>query len=113
MKYLAKTVQVIKGREWTFYLLSDKVFDKLHNPEGESNNAMTLPPKYEVHFPKSSWNIIDIRHELGHCFFAMTETMSSNLDVEQVEETFCSIIGNNLPEIQLISDRIAECFFNH
>jgi hypothetical protein len=42
----------------------------------------------------------------------MTNTISSNLDVEQVEETFCSIIGADLPEIQLIADRVAECFFN-
>lgn len=112
MKYVAKTVQTIKGREWSFYLLTDKVFEKLHNTEGEENNAMTLPPKYEVHFSKSSWSIVDIRHELGHVFFAMTDTNSSNLDVGQVEETMCSIIGSSLPEIALVADRVAECFFN-
>jgi hypothetical protein len=112
MKYIVKTTQTVKGREWSFYLLSDRVFDKLHNADGEENAAMTLPPKYEVHFSKSSWSMIDIRHELGHVFFIMTGTNSSNLDVAQVEETMCSIIGADLQEIALIGDRIAECFFN-
>lgn len=113
MKYLAKTTIQIKGRDWSFYLLSDRVFNKLHNPEEEGNAAMTVANKYEVHFAKSDWNLVNIRHELGHVFYAMAEVTSSNLAPDQVEETMCSIIGANLPDICLISDRIAECFFNH
>ena len=114
MKSVTSITILVKGREWKFSLLSDRVFDKLHNsePENDQNGAMTLPPKYEVHFPKSSWNIIDIRHELGHVFYTMADVGSSNLTPDQVEETMCTIIGQNHAEIGLIADRVAECFFN-
>lgn len=113
MKHIAKITLSVKGRNWTFLLLTDRAFDKLHNPDGEQNAAMTMTSKYEVHFCKNHWDLTNIRHELTHCFYAMAEVNSSDLSPEQVEETMCSIIGQNYAEIGLISDRIAECFFNH
>lgn len=113
MKPLASTTIKIKGREWKFLLLTDRQFDKIHNPEGQLNNAMTISSRYEVHFPKSSWNIVDIRHELSHCFYTMSSVNSSELTPLQVEETMCSIFGAHGPEMMLIADRVAECFFNY
>lgn len=113
MKPLASIVLKIKGRNWTFLLLTDRAFNKLHNPEGESNAAMTLFTKYEVHFAKTDWSLVDIRHELGHCYYAMSQVGSSELTPSQVEETMCSIFGAHGPEMSLIADRIAECFFNY
>lgn len=113
MKSLASITLQIKGRDWKFLLLTDRAFDKLHNPEGEQNAAMTIPTRYEVHFSKSHWDLVNVRHELMHCFYAMAEVNSSDLSPEQVEETMCSIVGQNYAEIGLIADRIAECFFNH
>lgn len=112
LKPIVQITLKVKGRDWKFMLLTDKAFNKVHNPNDENNAAMTLPTKYEVHFSKSDWNIIDIRHELGHVFYAMAEVASSNLSPDQVEETMCSIIGQNYHEIGLLSDRVAECFFN-
>lgn len=103
----------IKGRDWSFMLLSDKQFDRLHNSEDEGGRSgITLPISYECHFRKSDWTIVDIRHELGHILYEMSLTTSSNLTPDQVEETMCSIIGTHSPEIILWSDRVAERFFS-
>lgn len=117
MKILASTQIKIKGRPWKFILMTDRAFDKLHNSnEDEADNqnaAMTISTKYEVHFPKSYWNIIDIRHELTHCYYAMAGVNSSELTTLQVEETLCEIVGKDGPEIMMNADRVAECFFNY
>jgi hypothetical protein len=100
----------IKGRDWKFKLLSDAKFNKLHNGDGGDRPGVTMPPNYEVHFRKSDWTLIDIRHELGHVLYHMSLTTSSDLTPDQVEETMCSIIGYHVPDIIVWSDRIAEKF---
>lgn len=105
----------IKGRDWTFRLMSDKNFDKLHNSnEKEDDNcnvAMTLPTHYEVHFRKSDWCAKDIRHEIGHLLYSMTNTHTASHDPLQTEETFCEIIADHSAEIIFWSDLIADRFF--
>ena len=105
----------IKGRNWTFILMSDKAFDKIHNSsenEDENNNAgMTLPPSYEIHFRKSNWCIKDIRHEMGHMLYSMSLVNSANHKPDQVEETFCEIIAEHASEIIFWSDLVADRFF--
>lgn len=97
----------IKGRQWTFILMSDAKFDKLHTPE---DGAMTVPDKYEVHFRRSHWNSSFIIHELSHVLFNMSLVGSSELTPAQVEETMCDINGMHHGEIGLWRDRIAEKF---
>jgi hypothetical protein len=101
----------IKGRSWTFQLIPDKRFDKLHNQDGENRSGMTIFGTYSVHFRKSDWCLVDIRHEIGHILYFMSLNASSDLTSNQVEESMCSIIGTHAPEIILWSDRVAECFF--
>lgn len=105
----------IKGRDWTFRLLTDKNFDKLHNNyEKEEDNcsvAMTLPTHYEVHFRKTNWCVKDIRHELGHVLYSMSLTHTASHTAGQVEETFCEIIADHCAEIVFWSDLIADRFF--
>lgn len=105
----------IKGRTWTFILMTDKAFDKLHNsnenPEENNNGAMTLPTVYEVHFRKTDWTLILIRHELGHVLYQMGLNGSTNHTPAQVEEAMCTIIGYHNAEIDLWADRICERFF--
>lgn len=105
----------IKGREWKFVLMTDRAFDKLYNNNENAadneNAAMTRPTLYEVHFRRGDWDLITIRHELGHVFFSMSLTNSSSLDPAQTEETFCEVIAHHGSEIILLSDRIAERFF--
>lgn len=114
MKHLAIIHRNIKGRDWIFKLLSDRVFDKLHNPEGdEGNSGMTLFNRYEVHFAKSEWDLTDIRHEISHIYFYMSNTGSAELDASQTEETMCEIFGKHGLEICVLADTISECFLNY
>lgn len=101
----------IKGRSWTFILMSDAKFDKINNPEGEAHTAMTVQRQYEVHFKKSEWTVIDIRHEIGHILYYMNQTDTADLKPDDVEEVMCQIIGHNAPEIVTWADRVAEKFF--
>lgn len=113
MKHLAHIIKEIKGKQWHFKLFSDRVFDKVHNPNDEGNAGMTIFSKYEVHFSKSEWDLVDIRHELSHVYFYMSNTGSAELSALQTEETMCEIFGNHAPEMVMIADSIAECFLNY
>jgi hypothetical protein len=115
MKHLTSIDISIKGRNWTFKLISDKIFDKIHNsdPSDNQNAGMTIFSTYEVHFPKSEWDIVDIRHEILHIYKYMCNTGSTALDVDQVEELLCEIFGNNGLEMCMYADHVAERFLNY
>jgi hypothetical protein len=101
----------IKGRPWKFVLVPDKRYDRQHNTEPDDNSAaITLPDLNEVHFKKSIWDIITIRHELAHVLYNMSLVSSAALTADQVEETFAEIIANHCPEIIFWSDLIAHKF---
>lgn len=110
-KYTKSITLSIKGRDWSFNLLADKTFDKLHNTEGESHTAMTLINQYRVDFRKSDWCLEDIIHELGHVLKSMSETHTTDLSSDQTEELMCQIIAKNYAEIGVWTSRIAEKFF--
>jgi hypothetical protein len=101
----------IKGRPWSFSLLPDKRYDKLYNtgPE-DASVAMTLANQYVVHFRKSDWDIITIRHELLHVLYNMSLVSSTNMSTDDVQELCAEIVGHHTLEIALWSDRIAERF---
>ena len=113
MKHLTAMTINIKGRDWTFRLFSDKVFNKVYNPNDEDNAAMTLQNKYEVHFRKGDWSPNTIKHELGHVLHFASLVGSSALSAEDSIELMCEIIGEHTEEILLWSNRIAENFLNH
>lgn len=117
MKHLTELTIQIKGRQWSFRLFTDRTFDKLHNsnpdPEDNHNAGMTVFSQYEVHFPKSEWDIVDIRHEILHVYKFMCNTGSATLDADQTEELLCEIFGNDGLEMCLFADRVAERFLNY
>jgi hypothetical protein len=100
----------IKGRDWTFGLLPDKRFDKLYNPDGIANVAMTVYTTYTVHFRKSDWDAVAIKHELLHVLFNMSLTGSADLTPGDVEEICAEIVGHHTEEIILWTSRITERF---
>lgn len=110
MKTIVDVIIPIRGRDWKFCLLSDKQFDKMHNPDGAHRTAMTVPDKHEVHFRKTDLMLKDIKHELGHVHKHMTGTNSAELTVENLEELFCEIIADYSLEINLVAERILERF---
>lgn len=113
MKPLASIVLNIKGRNWEFKLFTDSRFNKMYNPNDEGNAAMTVFSKYEVHFAKSDWCPVDIRHEIGHVLYYMCLNGSSGHDTGQVEESMCEIIGHHTPEILMWADTITERFIKY
>lgn len=102
----------IKGRDWTFNLLSDKKYDKLYNQDEDQSVAMTVHSAYKVDFRKSDWDLISIRHELFHVLHQMSLVSSTNLTVSDVEELGAEIIGHHYADIGIWTDRIAEKFFS-
>lgn len=101
----------IKGRQWKFILIADKRYDKLHNQDTAfASQAVTLPTTFEVHFRKSDWDVITIRHELLHVLFTMGLSSSAELDATQVQEICAEIVAHHTSEIVVWSDRITECF---
>lgn len=98
----------VKGRDWTFSMLNDSTFNKHHNDDGGCRPAVTMPGTFEVHFRRSDWTVKDVRHELGHVFFTMSDTQSSDLTADQVEEQMCTIIGDYYADIGFYADRIIE-----
>lgn len=114
MKPLATITIDIKGRPWQFLLFSDKAFNKKHNAAGESDNAaMTMQSLYEVHFRKSDWSAIAIKHEIGHILHFATLSSSSELTADQTVETMCEIIGEHAEEIVFWAARVTDRFLQH
>lgn len=111
MKSTNSIVLEIKGRQWTFVLMTDKAFDKLHNPNGESNTAMTMTNQYRTDFRKSDWSLIDIIHELGHIIYSLSPTRSAALSTDDVEEVMCDIYSTDYFDIGRFAGLIAEKFF--
>lgn len=101
----------IKGRDWTFTLLTDKAFDKLHNPNAEGNTAMTMTNQYRTEFRKSDWCVTDIIHELGHVVYSLSPTRSADLSSGDVEEIMCDIYSTDYFQIGVWTGLIAEKFF--
>jgi len=105
-KYTKSITISIKDRNWSFNLLADKTFDKLHNPVGDEHHcAMTMSNQYRVDFRKTDWCLEDIIHELGHVYKAMTETVTADLTPLQVEETMCQIMAKNYFDIGRTLDK--------
>jgi hypothetical protein len=102
----------IKGRPWKFVLLPDKRYDKLYNEDPEDMSAaITLPGIYEVHFRKSDWDIVTIRHEIMHVLYNASLVSSADLKIHDVQEICAEIVGQHASEIVVWSDRVAQRFF--
>ena len=113
MKCLTSITLNIKGRDWKFSLCSDKVFNKIYNPDDEGNAAMTIQGTKEVHFRKSDWSGIAIKHEIGHILHFSTLSSSSELTADQTVEIMCELIGEHAEEIVLWASQVTERFLNH
>lgn len=107
---MSSIVIPIKGRNWTFTLMPDKRFDRLHNPDDDGNIAMTVPSTYEVHFRKSDWSPADTRHELLHVLYSMSLVGSTDLSNTDVQEICAEIVGEHLVEMLFWTDQITERF---
>ncbi|MGL4337294.1 MAG: hypothetical protein ACRCST_10415 [Turicibacter sp.] len=100
------TIQ-IKGSNWTVKMLTPRKFIKLHKDWA----AMTLPDSKEIHFRTDFFLPHFIRHELLHAFVSETGVENVKMDIDDMEELCCTIVGDFGIDIIKIADYIL-IFFN-
>ncbi len=86
----------ILDNTWKFYVLED---DEFAERFGEGDAAVTLPDTYEVYFSADEVTRVNVRHELAHVYYASMCVHAAELTVDQVEEVFAEMIGQNGPGI--------------
>ena len=101
----------IRGTTWKFRIISDDLFDKRHgeNHEVDPNNlsaAITSRHEKLVDFRPDEVTIINIRHELMHCYVFTCLIEDSDLNKDQMEEICCNIIGEHGEELSKIANKI-------
>ena len=98
----------IKGRDWYFILLSDKVFDKRFPPEqdGDETCAVAEPKESAVYLKKSLLTIPTIRHEIFHILVFSSLIESSSLDRLQMEELGAEIMGEHALEVCIWAEKV-------
>lgn len=102
----------IKGKNWSFILLHDRSFDKLHNsnPDEGDASAITLSSTHEVHFRKSDLEPSVVAHELLHVLVNASLVGSADLSPAQVEELCAEIVGEHYAEIASWTNQILSRF---
>lgn len=97
----------IKGRNWHFIVLTDKMFDKkFTSSEDDETHAVTEPKENTVYFKKSLLTIPTIRHELFHVLIYSSLIESSSLDRLQMEELGAEIMGEHASEVVLWAETV-------
>jgi hypothetical protein len=99
----------IKGRDWTFQVLTDKVYTKKF---GDDSMAMTVEKEKKVYFNKTDFNLPTIRHELLHVLVYSSLVESSELTSIQMEELCAEIVGEHGLELIVWSEKILNFFLS-
>lgn len=97
----------IKGIEWHFYLQSSAAYIRQH---GKDSEAITYTHEREVYFDKSLLNPVGVRHELLHVFVSSSNTSSSGLKPDQVEELCAEIFAEHGIAMIELADNIINFF---
>ncbi len=101
-----KSEIAIKGRIWTFEVVSEKAYDSRH-PEKKGTPAVCCFPNRIVdiraNYPITAENM---RHEILHCFVFETNTESTTNDADDREEICASIIGEYYFDLGILSEKI-------
>lgn len=100
------TVEAL-GLNWTVYLQSSDAYKKKH---GSDSDAITYPADLEVFFNKSSFTPDVVRHEVLHMFVASSNSGSSGLSADQMEELCAELYGQHGPKMDLVTDQIISFF---
>lgn len=93
----------IKGEEWKVRLLTTNKFIKEH---GEATGAITIPSEKRIDFRKDEICPSHCRHEIFHAFVEESNTASTDLSTDQMEELGASIMGVNGIEIIQLADKV-------
>lgn len=93
----------IKGVEWKIYAVSNAAYVRVH---GSDSDAITYIKDREIYFKLSSLAPEYVRHEVLHAYVASSNTTSSSLKVDQMEELCCELYGEHGPAMDALVDKI-------
>lgn len=89
------------GDEWNVYLIEDD--DNVITEENAA--ALTKFEERELYFRKSHYNLITVKHEIGHVYFSSLYLEDTNsIPIADIEEIVCTLISYKAE--QIVSDAI-------
>lgn len=97
----------IKGKEWKARCYAPRTYTKMH---GSDSAAITVMSDRELHFNTKYLSLDYIQHELWHAFTYESNTNSSYLSNDQMEELSATIFSNHGLEIIALSIEIQQQF---
>ena len=97
----------IKGSPWIIKLFTKKQYEKLH---GCDSGGITISKDKQIHLIKTELIPENVRHEIFHAFVEESNTASSNLDADQMEELCATIMGCHGIKIITLADYILTQF---
>ena len=103
MKKKLPLKEKIKGYEWTFHAEKSRTYIRKH---GSDSHAITYTLDREIFFNIDTLAPEYLRHEVFHAYVASSNTNSSNLDKDQMEELCAELYGDHAPEMDLLVDKI-------
>ena len=101
--------KIIKDKQWTFSLLTDKKYEKMH---GDDSDGITYTDQRHVYFRKTGLNIRIVLHELFHTYVSMSLTESMEVDRVGQEELSCEIFAEHGLDMLNLALEI-DTFFRH
>lgn len=95
----------IKGKNWKFIFLTTKTYEKKH---GDDSDGIADVTTRTVTFDKEVVTTGIVRHELMHVWVESSNTGSSDLKPDQVEEMCAVIFQEHGLEMCMLADQIVE-----
>jgi hypothetical protein len=99
----------IKGKDWHIKMLSASTFRKHHS---SSSEGATLPSDREMHFDKTCFSHAVFFHECLHALVMESNTGSSDLTADQMEELCCEILYEYHAEMYVWFDKVSSYYRN-
>jgi hypothetical protein len=78
---------------WQVKLFTPKEFIKYAGKDFKNSEAYTDLEKYEMCFQVGHVTEINVRHELFHCYFFLSNTYTATIDSEAAEEIGAVTVG--------------------
>ena len=96
----------IMGTKWTVRLLTRAVYLQTHGMGFEHSSGITDANTKEIHLVEDDFDIVKVRHELFHAYWAETLVNDLDLTTLQAEECGAAIVGAHLVRINSQARRI-------
>lgn len=98
---------IIREGEWEVHFLSDARYRK---QEGSDSGAITYTSEKRIVFNSHLFSVGIARHEVLHAFMAEASMESVELNRDQVEEVWASLVQHHYHQINYITEQIVNHF---